>query len=101
MVGVMVMKVVKDIDWTNIKDAVPAFAIMLLMPLTYSIANGIFAAIGLFDYAASIINWLGKMRRIMINSGNYLKCCGWFGCHFWTLRYACLYRSQVIRPKQS
>ncbi|PNY00600.1 adenine guanine permease azg2-like protein [Trifolium pratense] len=36
MVGVMMMKVVKDIDWTNIKEAVPAFAIMLLMPLTYS-----------------------------------------------------------------
>jgi len=79
MVGVMMMKVVKDIDWTNIKEAVPAFAIMILMPLTYSIANGIVAGIGLyvalslFDYAASIINWLGKMRRRMIKEHNQVS----------------------------
>jgi AGZA family xanthine/uracil permease-like MFS transporter len=79
MVGVMVMKVVKDIDWTNIKEAVPAFAIMLLMPLTYSIANGIVAGIGLyvalslFDYASSIINWLGKMRRVLIKEHNQVS----------------------------
>jgi AGZA family xanthine/uracil permease-like MFS transporter len=73
------MKVVKDIDWTNIKDAVPAFAIMLLMPLTYSIANGIVAGIGLyvalslFDYASSIINWLGKMRKVLIKEHNQVS----------------------------
>ncbi|GAU48037.1 hypothetical protein TSUD_136050 [Trifolium subterraneum] len=79
MVGVMMMKVVKDIDWTNIKEAVPAFAIMLLMPLTYSISNGIVAGIGLyvalslFDYVASIINWLRKMRRIVIKEHNQVS----------------------------
>ncbi|KAL5076488.1 hypothetical protein RYX36_015472 [Vicia faba] len=79
MVGVMMMKVVKDIDWSNVKEAVPAFAIMILMPLTYSIANGIVAGIGLyvalslFDYAASIINWLGKMRKRMIKEHNQVS----------------------------
>ncbi|KAJ1396252.1 Xanthine/uracil/vitamin C permease [Sesbania bispinosa] len=79
MVGVMMMKVVKDIDWTNIKEAVPAFAIMLLMPLTYSIANGIVSGIGLyialslFDYATSTINWLRKMRRMVIKEQNQVS----------------------------
>ncbi|XP_004501828.1 adenine/guanine permease AZG2 [Cicer arietinum] len=79
MVGVMMMKVVKDIDWNNIKEAVPAFVIMLLMPLTYSIANGIIAGIGLyvalslFDYGTSTINWLGKMRRRVIKEHNQVS----------------------------
>lgn len=79
MVGIMMMKVVKDIDWNNVKEAVPAFAIMLLMPLTYSIANGIVAGIGLyvalslFDYATSIINWFGKMRRMVSREQNQVS----------------------------
>ncbi|TKY73604.1 Adenine/guanine permease AZG2 [Spatholobus suberectus] len=79
MVGVMMMKVVRDIDWTNIKDAVPAFATMLLMPLTYSIANGIIGGIGLYialslyDYAASTINWLRKMRRMVVKEQNQVS----------------------------
>ncbi|BAT79415.1 hypothetical protein LR48_Vigan04g072900 [Vigna angularis] len=79
MVGVMMMKVVKDIDWNNTKDAVPAFATMLLMPLTYSIANGIIAGIGLYialslyDYAASIVHWLRKMRRMVAKEQNQVS----------------------------
>ncbi|XP_057437589.1 adenine/guanine permease AZG2 [Lotus japonicus] len=79
MVGVMMMKVVKDIDWTNIKEAVPAFAIMLLMPLTFSIAYGIIGGIGLYialsllDYATSAINWLRKMRRMVTKEHNQVS----------------------------
>lgn len=79
MVGVMMMKVVKDIDWTNTKDAVTAFATMLLMPLTYSIANGIIGGVGLYialslyDYAASIVNWLRKMRRMVAKEQNQVS----------------------------
>ncbi|KAK7302198.1 hypothetical protein RJT34_13080 [Clitoria ternatea] len=79
MVGVMMMKVVRNIDWTNMKDAVPAFATMLLMPLTYSIANGIIGGIGLYialslyDYAASTINWLRKMRRMVAKEQNQVS----------------------------
>lgn len=79
LVGVMMMKVVKDIDWTNMKEAVPAFATMLLMPLTYSIANGIIAGIGLyvalslFDYAASILKWMKKMRRMVVKEQNQVS----------------------------
>jgi adenine/guanine/hypoxanthine permease len=39
---------VKDIDFSNITDAIPAFLTMVMMPLTYSIATGI--GIGLISY---------------------------------------------------
>ncbi|KAJ0104832.1 hypothetical protein Patl1_18227 [Pistacia atlantica] len=70
MVGVMMMKVVKDINWENMKEAVPAFITILLMPLTYSIANGIIGGIGLYialslyDYAVGLVKRLLKLRRL-------------------------------------
>ncbi|XP_059657284.1 adenine/guanine permease AZG2 [Cornus florida] len=68
MVGVMMMKVVKDIEWSNMKEAVPGFVTMLLMPLTYSISNGIIGGIGLYialglcDY---VVGWLIKMKKMV------------------------------------
>lgn len=48
-VGVlMVMSSIKEIDFENIKEAVPAFFTIALMPLTFSIANGI--AFGIITY---------------------------------------------------
>lgn len=79
MVGVMMMKVVKDIDWENIKVAVPSFATMLLMPLTYSIANGIIAGIGLYvalslyDYIVWLMKWLIEMRKRLIKEHNQVS----------------------------
>ncbi|KAK3043312.1 hypothetical protein RJ639_002555 [Escallonia herrerae] len=76
MVGVLMMKVVKDIDWNNIKEAVPAFVTMILMPLTYSISNGIIGGIGIFivlsayDSAVDWIKWLIKMRRRVVKEEN-------------------------------
>lgn len=48
VVGVLMMAGVKDIDFSNITDAIPAFLTMVMMPLTYSIATGI--GIGLIAY---------------------------------------------------
>ncbi|KAA8540721.1 hypothetical protein F0562_024360 [Nyssa sinensis] len=79
MVGVMMIKVVKDIDWGNIKEAVPAFVTMLLMPLTYSISNGIiggislYLALGLYDHVVGWIKWLIKMRRMVIKEQNQVS----------------------------
>ncbi|KAJ0049400.1 hypothetical protein Pint_15627 [Pistacia integerrima] len=79
MVGVMMMKVVKDINWENMKEAVPAFITILLMPLTYSIANGIIGGIGLYialslyDYAVSLVKWLLKLRRLMVKEHNQVS----------------------------
>ncbi len=41
LVGVFMMKPVLKINWTEFDDAIPAFLGMILIPLTYSITNGI------------------------------------------------------------
>ncbi|KAK8583912.1 hypothetical protein V6N12_068166 [Hibiscus sabdariffa] len=79
MVGVMMMKVVKDIDWGSVKGAVPAFVTMLIMPLTYSIANGIIGGVGvyfalsLYDLMLGLFRWLNKMRKMVIKEQNQVS----------------------------
>lgn len=60
LVGLMMMSSVLKIDFNNYADAIPAFICVLLMPLTYSISEGIV---------------LGHLSFILINllSGNYKK----------------------------
>ncbi|PPR90327.1 hypothetical protein GOBAR_AA30353 [Gossypium barbadense] len=79
IVGVMMMKVVKDLNWENIKEAVPAFVTMSTMPLTYSIANGIIGGIGvyialsLYDLMLGFIKWVNKMRKMVIKEQNQVS----------------------------
>ncbi|MBQ7352632.1 MAG: NCS2 family permease [Clostridia bacterium] len=47
-VGVLMLRNFKDVDMTDLASAVPAFLAMILMPLTYSISNGI--AVGAISY---------------------------------------------------
>ncbi|MBB3038398.1 NCS2 family permease [Hoyosella altamirensis] len=48
IVGVFMAKALGDIEWNKLEYAIPAFATVVAMPLTYSIANGI--AFGLLLY---------------------------------------------------
>ncbi|MDD5527004.1 MAG: NCS2 family permease, partial [Candidatus Omnitrophica bacterium] len=48
-VGCMMMQPVAGIDWKDYSDSIPAFLVILIMPLTFSIATGI--AFGLISYA--------------------------------------------------
>ncbi|KMZ67242.1 Xanthine/uracil permease family protein [Zostera marina] len=48
IVGVMMMRSVVEIDWNDMKQAVPAFMTIVLMPLTYSIAYGLIGGIGTY-----------------------------------------------------
>jgi AGZA family xanthine/uracil permease-like MFS transporter len=41
LVGVFMMSPVKEIDFSDITEALPAFLTIIMMPLTYSIAEGI------------------------------------------------------------
>ena len=41
IIGAMMMRQAADIDWSNSEMALPAFLTIALMPLTYSIADGI------------------------------------------------------------
>ena len=61
VVGAMMMRQAADIDWSNSTMAVPAFLTMVMMPFTYSIADGI--AWGIISYCA-IMTGTGKWKEI-------------------------------------
>ncbi|KAG0324750.1 hypothetical protein BGZ99_001470 [Dissophora globulifera] len=46
VVGCIMIKSVRSVNWDYIGDAIPAFLTMALMPLSYSIAYGLIAGIG-------------------------------------------------------
>ncbi len=61
VVGFLMMLGVRTIDWTDYEIAIPAFLTIVIMPFTYSIANGIGA--GLITY--TLIKLVkGKPREI-------------------------------------
>lgn len=45
LVGVLMMRSVVDIEWDDMRQAIPAFLTLILMPLTYSIAYGLIGGI--------------------------------------------------------
>ena len=45
VIGALMMKSVADIEWSDMASALPAFLCIVVMPLTFSIANGISVAI--------------------------------------------------------
>ena len=61
MSGILMMNVVKYINFEDVGQALPAFLTMIMMPLTYSLVSGI--ALGLISYTAVMI-FSGKGRRI-------------------------------------
>jgi len=60
-VGILMASQLRFIEWDNIEVAIPAFLTILVMPLTYSIADGI--AIGFIFY--TLVKVLkGKYKEI-------------------------------------
>lgn len=54
---------VRDIDWSDYTLAIPAFLAMLMMPLTYSITNGI----GIGFIAFSVLRVVaGRWREVPV-----------------------------------
>ena len=65
VVGALMKKQVADIDWNNLEMGVPAFLTMVLMPFTFSIADGI--AWGVISYVAiQVIVGKGKDVHIVM-----------------------------------
>ena len=63
LVGVMMMSSVLDIDFNDFSESVPAYITMIVMPLAYSISDGIM--LGLISYV--VLNALtGKFKKISI-----------------------------------
>lgn len=47
-VGILMLGNIKDVDFSDMSNALPAFCTIVFMPFTYSIANGV--AFGLISY---------------------------------------------------
>jgi AGZA family xanthine/uracil permease-like MFS transporter len=60
LVGALLIGSVTEVDWTDPTLAIPAFLILITIPLTYSIANGL--AFGITSYALLAL-LTGKARR--------------------------------------
>jgi AGZA family xanthine/uracil permease-like MFS transporter len=45
LVGTLMVRAVKEIDWSDLTEAAPAFFTALLMPLTFNISHGLAAGI--------------------------------------------------------
>lgn len=64
IVGFLMMTIVKEIPFFNFEESFPAFLIMIVMPLTYSISNGIgvgfimFSLIKLLSGKGKEVHWL-------------------------------------------
>lgn len=61
IVGVLMAKGLGGIEWNRLEYAIPAFVIVVTMPLTYSIANGI--ALGLFVFPVLMV-FKGRWREV-------------------------------------
>ena len=63
------MRSVVDIDWNDMRQAIPAFITLILTPLTYSIAYGLIGGIGTFvvlhiwDWGVELLVWLQVVKK--------------------------------------
>lgn len=72
VVGAMMMKNVKDIDWDDYSEAIPSFLIITGIPFTYSIADGLilgfisYPLIKLFSGKARETGWLNYILALLL-----------------------------------
>ena len=61
IVGLLMVEQIKNVDFDDFSESIPAFVCMLMMPLTYSISNGIL--IGMITYV--LMNMIcGKFKKL-------------------------------------
>ena len=79
VVGVMMMSSILDVDFNDFSESIPAYICMILMPLAYSISDGIM--MGMISYV--VLNAIcGKFKKINLMT--------WILAILFILRYALL-----------
>ncbi|TYI31453.1 hypothetical protein ES332_A05G452500v1 [Gossypium tomentosum] len=72
LVGVLMMRAVVEIEWDDMRQAIPAFVTLIFMPLSYSIAYGLIGGIGTYivlhigDWARDVLVKYGVVKRRQI-----------------------------------
>jgi AGZA family xanthine/uracil permease-like MFS transporter len=61
IVGALMMNCVKNINWDDVSEAIPAFITLITIPLTYSIATGL--ALGFITYPILKV-FSGKAKEV-------------------------------------
>ncbi len=62
-VGVLMMNCVREIEWTDAAEAVPAFLTIAMMPLTYNISYGIAFGIISWLFIKIFVDLIGKKNK--------------------------------------
>ncbi len=76
-VGVLMLGNMKDVDFSDMTNALPAFCTIVFMPFTYSIANGV--AVGLIIYC---------LIKLLTNKVNEIRALTWIIAVIFVIRYA-------------
>ncbi|CAN6463258.1 unnamed protein product [Victoria cruziana] len=77
LVGVLMMRAVVEVDWNDMKEAIPAFITLIVMPLTYSVAYGLIGGIStyivlhLWDWSHDALRVLGGRVKSRHHSKNH------------------------------
>ncbi|MGW4769767.1 NCS2 family permease [Nocardia sp. NPDC004278] len=61
VVGVLMVRALGEIDWNRLEYSIPAFVTVIMMPLTYSIANGL--AMGMLFYPI-VMTAKGRVKEV-------------------------------------
>lgn len=61
VVGVLMARALGEIDWNRLEYSIPAFITVVMMPLTYSIANGL--AMGMLFYPIVMVA-KGRVKEV-------------------------------------
>jgi adenine/guanine/hypoxanthine permease len=72
LVGAMMLRNVKEIDWSDYSELIPSFLLLLGIPLSFSIADGL--ALGFISYPlikllsgrARDINWISVFMAVLL-----------------------------------
>ncbi|KAL2896084.1 Adenine/guanine permease AZG1 [Bienertia sinuspersici] len=79
LVGVLMMRSVVEIEWDDMRQAIPAFVTLILTPFTYSIAYGLIGGIGtyivlhLWDWTLEALSKFGIVKGLRSKSNGVIE----------------------------